>query len=302
MSPPALVAWCPAKINLSLRVLGRRDDGYHELDTWFQAIDLWDRLEARRHERLDLSCDDDRVPAGPDNLVLRAARAVREHAPDPKPGASFRLFKKIPVQGGLGGGSSDAAGAILLCARLWGITLPDARAQEIAASLGADVPFFLSGGTARGTGRGDRIEPAPYLGDVRILLGVPPFGIPTTEVFAALAKRLTLPRTGVSVTRSSGPKCQGDNDFSFMANDLEDVVFPARVELRAFRDALLEVGARGALLSGSGSTVYGLFPETVDLAPVVERLRGAYSKWTIVATRAVPRGAFVAAPADTGVD
>ena len=300
MSEPALVAWCPAKVNLALRVLGRRGDGYHELETWFQAIDLWDRLEVRPHDRLELACDDPRVPAGPGNLVLQAAAAMRELAANPKPGAEFRLLKRIPPQGGLGGGSSDAAGALLLCSRLWGVSLSPERLHALAAGLGADVPFFLTGGTARGTGRGDRIEPAPFLGEVPILLGVPPFGISTAEVFAALRTRLTPPGNDVSVPPFSGLKCREDNDFSFMTNDLEPVVFPARGELREFRDALLEVGARGALLSGSGSTVYGVFPAPADLAPIAERLRKSFAGWSIVATRAVSRGAFVADRVDGG--
>ena len=300
MSATPLVAWCPAKINLSLRVLGRRADGYHELETRFQAIDLWDRIEGRSHDRLTLACEDPGIPGGPDNLVLRAATALRETAPDGAPGAALRLTKRIPVQGGLGGGSSDAAGALLLCARLWGLELDANRVQAIARSLGADVPFFLFGGTADATGRGDLIRPAPYLGDLPILLGIPPFGLSTREVFAAFAERLT-PRAGdVSVRASFGAKYRGDNDFSFMVNDLESVAFSIRGELRAFRDALLEAGALGALLCGSGSSVFGLFAEGTDLAPLAARLGERFARFRIVATRAVERGAFVADPADDG--
>lgn len=295
-----LVAWCPAKVNLALRVVARREDGYHELETWFQAIDLWDRLEAAPHDRLELVCDDPRVPSGPSNLVLRAAEAIRALAPDPKPGAAFRLFKKIPPQGGLGGGSSNAAGALLLCSKLWGLAVPAERLEALAAGLGADVPFFLTGGTARGTGRGDRIERAPFVGPLALLLGIPPYGVSTAEVFGELRRRLTPPGIDVSVPALSGLNYREHNDFSFMRNDLEQVVFPARTELRAFRDALLEAGALGALLSGSGSTVYGVFPERFVLAPIAERLEARFADWSIVATRAVPDGAFVAARGGAG--
>jgi len=293
-----LVAWCPAKVNLSLRVVGRREDGYHELETRFQAIDLWDRIEARADERLTLACEDPAVPCGPENLVLRAASAMRDLAPRRALGAALRLTKRIPVQGGLGGGSSDAAGALLLCARLWGLE-PDAEVvQGLARELGADVPFFLFGGTADGTGRGDRIRTAEYLGDLPILLGIPPFGLSTREVFAAFAPRLT-PRGGnVSVRASSGAKSRGDNDFSFMVNDLESVAFSIRPELGAFRDALLEAGALGALLCGSGSSVFGLFAEGTDLAPMAARLGERFARFRIVATRAVARGAYLADPAE----
>ena len=295
MSGAALVAWCPAKVNLTLRVLGRRADGYHELETWFQAIDLWDRLEAVPGERLELACDDPRVPDGPSNLVLRAAEAIRALVQAPKPGASFRLFKKIPVQGGLGGGSSDAAATLLLCSKLWDLDLGPERLHSLAAGLGADVPFFLTGGTARGTGRGDRIDPVPFLGEFPLLLGVPPFGISTEEVFGAFAKRLTPPGNDVSVPVLTGLNYREHNDFSFMRNDLEQVVFPAWPALRAFRDTLREAGALGALLSGSGSTVYGVFPERFVLAPIAERIAKRFADWSIVTTRAVPGGAYVAA-------
>ena len=297
MNPEPLVAWCPAKVNLSLRVLGRREDGYHELETRFQAIDLWDRIEARADEGLTLVCEDPHVPQGPDNLVLRAAAVLRDLAPDRVPGAALRLTKRIPVQGGLGGGSSDAAGALLLCARLWGLALESESLQEAARSLGADVPFFLCGGTADGTGRGDRIRPAPYVGDLPILLGIPPFGLSTRDVFAAYAERLTRRADDVSVRASSGANCRGDNDFSFMVNDLESVAFSIRPELRAFRDALLEAGALGALLCGSGSSVFGLFAGGTDLAPLAARLGERFARYRLVATRAVGRGAFVADPA-----
>lgn len=182
MKGPA-TALCPAKVNLALRVLDRRDDGFHELDTIFQAIDLFDEIRIAPSDDLTLACDQASLACDASNLVLKAAMLLRDWAGGELPGAALALSKRIPLQGGLGGGSSDAAGSLRLCARFWELDPPAEALLEIASDLGADVPFFLVGGTARGRGRGDRIEPLPYIGDLPILLGVPPFGVSTAEVF-----------------------------------------------------------------------------------------------------------------------
>jgi 4-diphosphocytidyl-2-C-methyl-D-erythritol kinase len=291
-----LEALCPAKVNLALRVLDRRADGYHELDTVFQAIDLWDRLELRPRPgpELSMTCDDPAVPTDERNLVLKTAERVRTVVGGKLPGASFNLRKAIPAQGGLGGGSSDAAGALLLCVRYWGREMAADRLQEIGASLGADVPFFLTGGTARGRGRGDRIEPLPFIGPVGILLGLPPFGISTQEVFEGVRSQLTLPGNGVSLPLFCERKWPGNNDFSFVVNDLERVVFGRWPDLRRFRDHLLAEGAGAAVMSGSGSTVYGIFREAQDLDQVAGRLKVRFPDWRLLPTRAIEDLAHVA--------
>jgi len=281
-----LTVRCPAKVNLALRVIRRRGDGYHELDTVFQAIDLWDSLSGVPSEQLTLKCDAPDLPVDDSNLVLRAARLLSESV-EGRPGAALELNKSIPRQAGLGGGSSDAAGALVLCAQLWGLDLDPLRLAELAGRLGADVPFFLSGGTARGRGRGDRIESLPPLAPVGLLLGVPPFGISTAEVFGAVADKLTLPRNGVSLPRLLAHKWPEGNDFRFATNDLEEVVFEGWPVLREFRDALLEVGAVQALLSGSGSTVYGIFVDATGASEASRPLRSRFEQWTIQSTKAV---------------
>lgn len=290
-----LTARCPAKVNLALRVVDRRDDGYHELDTVFQTIDLWDRLEIRPRQGngLVMTCDDPSVPTDDGNLVLKAANRLRQSLAGPTSGASLHLSKAIPAQGGLGGGSSDAAGALLLCSRFWDRDVSLNLLQELAAALGADVPFFLTGGTARGRGRGDRIEPLPFIGKIGILLGLPPFGISTEEVFSGVRAKLTLPRNGVSLPPFCERKWPGDNDFSFVTNDLESVVFERWPELRRFRDDLLDEGARGAVMSGSGSTVYGVFGDSQDLDRVAGRMADRFPGWRLLPTRAIEDKAHV---------
>jgi 4-diphosphocytidyl-2-C-methyl-D-erythritol kinase len=293
MSGRELLARCPAKINLWLRVLGRRPDGYHELDTLFQTIDVWDELRIEPCSRLSLDCDDPALPVDRSNLVLRAAELLGERYPGRTGGARLTLRKRIPVQAGLGGGSSDGAAALLLCRRFWGLPASDAELAGLAGLLGADVPFFLTGGTARGTGRGDRIEPLPFGGEMPVLLGLPPFGISTAEVFSRLDTRLTLPGNGVSLPVLSAHKWPVENDFRSAVNDLEGVVFEARPELARFRDALLREGARSALLSGSGAAVYGLFGDDREQDSVAERLRGRFPSWRLVGTRTVQGAAQV---------
>lgn len=291
MSETFWVSLCPAKINLALRVIDRRPDGFHDLDTVFQTIDLWDRIEVRPAPCLRMTCNDPSVPVDQRNLVLRAALAVREAAGLPaERGADFRLEKSIPAQGGLGGGSSDAAGAIRLAVSLWRVDLAPDTLERIAASLGADVPFFLTGGTARGRGRGDRIEALPPLAEHSLVLGLPPFGVSTAEVFAEVRHRLTLPGNGVSLPRLSAYKWPGDKDFSFAVNDLESVVFPRWPSLKSFRDALRTAGARAAMLSGSGSTVFGVFTERAVALEAAERVGRRFEDWTVVVTRTVESG------------
>ena len=297
MSAAGLRARCPAKVNLSLRVLGRRADGYHELDTVFQAIGLWDEIDGTPAERLSLDCDDPSLPTDESNLVLRAASELRRAFPcaGARPGARLRLRKRIPAGGGLGGGSSDAAGTLLLLSRLWSLSPGPSDLTRIAAGLGADVPFFLNGGTARGRGRGDRIEPLPFAGDLAVLVGTPPFGISTAEVYRRYAERLTPQENGVTVNGFSyGRNLLRERDSSGGAvNDLEQVVFHEFPELRAFRDALLAAGARNALLSGSGSSVFGIFGDPVELDDATTRIPDRFERWTLLGTQSTPLGAHL---------
>ncbi len=290
MTPGSLTVRCPAKVNLALRVLRRRRDGYHDLDVVFQAIDLWDALQVRPGPELRLSCSDPALPTDDSNLVIRAAELLRRRLGRGDEGARLHLDKWIPVEGGLGGGSSDAAGALLGCARIWGLQPTAREMQEMAEQLGADVPFFLTGGTARGAERGDRITKLEDLGPLPLLLGVPPFGVSTAEVFRSGLARLTLPENGVSLRLVSPHKWLRENDFGSMVNDLEGVVFDQWPTLRHFRNGLIEEGALGALLSGSGSTVYGIFRDHHTMRIAHRELRARFTNWKVLPTRAVNSG------------
>ena len=254
-----LVAEAFAKVNRSLLVLGKRPDGFHELDTVFQAVSLADRLSFEESSALTLAVDDPSVPAGAENLVLRAARALAETA-GVKARAAIALEKRIPAGGGLGGGSADAAVTLLGLSALWELELPLDRLEEVGAALGSDVPFFLFGGTARGLGRGERVEPLPDIPPRGVVLVMPPFPVSTPLVFG---------RLGAPEWDGSAPG--GEEGGVPDRNDLEpaaEALFPA---LRAVRESLAAAGAERARLSGSGSTVFGLFP---DLGAASEAARG----------------------------
>lgn len=293
---------CPAKINLHLEVGPRREDGFHEVATIFQAIGLWDELDAEPDAALTLGCDVPGLSTGEDNLVIRAARALQARFDVHGRGARLYLRKSIPAGGGLGGGSSDAAGALVLLSRVWGLPAMPADLTALAAGLGSDVAFFLRGGTAVGTGRGERISPAPALGRLSVVLGIPPFPIATAEAYRALAARgerafpagaaLTPPAFGVSL-RGLLIKLGGENDFGPARNDLEEVVLEGRPELAAYRRELSGAGARLALVSGSGSTVFGLFDRDDTAAAAAADLARRWPAWRTLRTRTVDDGVRV---------
>lgn len=230
-----------AKINWSLRITGRRGDGFHDLETVFQTISLHDELTFRPAERFSLSCDDPSIPTDDTNLVLRAARAVTA------PPVAIELRKRIPAGGGLGGGSSNAAATLLAL----GGDRDDL--PEIALSLGSDVPFFLVGGTAYATGRGERLTPLPPMYGIPLLLVLPDERVLTKEAFARITRYS--PATGIDAYTKG---------FEAFTNDFEEPVFAMLPRLRALKSRLYESGATFAAMSGSGSTLFGAFSSEAE--------------------------------------
>lgn len=242
-----------AKVNRSLVVRGRRPDGYHEIDTLFETVDLSDRLSFSEAETLGLRCDDPSIPSGESNLVLKAARRLAAEAGVPARG-QVGLTKRIPPGGGLGGGSSDAAAALRGFSALWSVSPGADELWRIAAGLGSDVAFFLHGGRARGTGRGEVVTPLPDAGRAEwLVLVFPPFPMPTPDVYRALgAPELTAGGTPPNLSASVPGEFPDRNDLEAAAERL-------RPELAEIRRRLADLGARSARLSGSGSTVFGVY-------------------------------------------
>jgi len=247
-----------AKINLCLHVLGKRADGYHELRTVFQTISLHDtlRLTLTRHPGISLETDNPALPSGRENLVWRALDALRREL-RLRGGVRAELTKRIPAARGLGGGSSDAAAALVGMLRLCRRELPAARLVKLAAGLGADVPFFLFGGRALGIGRGDEVYPLPNLPGRAILVVSPrDVGITTREAYRWVSRQLTM-RERVSKLHSFCAlswSLQGG-----VSNDFEAAIFRRYPRLARLKQGLLRRGALEAALAGSGSAVFGVF-------------------------------------------
>ena len=242
-----------AKINLSLRVLGRRPDGYHSIETLFQSIDLADGISVDAGEgTIAIECDDSSIPVDSRNLVSVAGVLLAKRF-GVVPSARIEIRKKSPAGGGLGGGSSDAAAALVLLARLWDVDGSAEALSETAAEVGSDVAYFLTGGRAKATGRGERIEPLADEPETDVLLVEPPFGVSTAAVYAALADN---PPAGDSV------------------NDLSNAALAVEPRLRPYRDALRRRFPAGEI-SGSGSTLYALSPELAEVDRLARELPDA---------------------------
>ena len=256
---PAFTLPSFAKINWTLRILGRRDDGFHELFTVFQTISLRDTLSFEDNDSLELTCDDSSFPTDDRNLIIKAAKALQAQSGFEK-GARIRLKKCIPSPGGLGGGSSNAAVALLGLKRLWQIDISDHDLHTIAAELGSDVPFFLYGGTAIGTGRGECIEPVEERREQWMLVVTPDVAVSTKEAFARIgASSLTnvdLNRI-LRVCRLEAESL--DLRHSVLINDFETSDFDAHPEIKRVKNTLLELGAVNAAMSGSGASVFAVF-------------------------------------------
>jgi len=264
-----------AKINLSLDIKGRRADGYHELETIMQEVSLHDRLVfyPAPDETLILECDHPEVPAGPENLVYRAALLLREKT-GCRRGVRIVLEKHIPVAAGLGGGSADAAGALTGLNRFFALGLSVTELLPLAAKLGADVPFCLLGGTAFARGRGELLTPLPPLPAMGVVLVKPPFGVSTARVYAAYDER----PAGFSPDTAALLAAIERRDLPAVAEHLGNVLEPVTASMypvvRDIRRALLRAGAMNAVMSGSGPTVFGLCPDEREARRVAARLAG----------------------------
>ncbi|MBD0373029.1 MAG: 4-(cytidine 5'-diphospho)-2-C-methyl-D-erythritol kinase [Pyrinomonadaceae bacterium] len=285
-----------AKINWRLHVLGRRADGFHELRTIFQTVTLQDRLifAQSETESLALTCDDASIPVDERNLVLRAARALREKY-EVRAGARVHLEKRIPAEAGLGGGSSDAAITLLGLAHLWRIKTNREALAEIGASLGADVPFFLTGGTALGTGLGTEIEPLADVRAERLLIVKPRAKVSTAEAYKALKRpALTKEMSDIILSISRAEARLQDSLHEVLHNDFEPAIYALYPEIAHARARLIEQGASGALLAGSGASVFGIF----DNEEALDRARsvlGGEPGWRVFRSAAIGRSAYMEA-------
>ena len=279
----------PAKINLTLDVVGRRDDGYHLVETVMQAVDLCDRVTVRRTDKpgaVSLLCDDARVPDGPDNTAVRAAAAFFAACGLPNPGVEIGLRKRIPLQAGLAGGSADAAGTLVALDRLMDTRMTAAELCAVAETVGADVPFCVLGAAAYAEGIGTILTPLPSLPDCAVVIAKPLDGVSTAEAYrlvdrAALTRR---PHTGAAVDAV----CAGD--LAAVAHGLCNVFEEALAlpEVAAIGQVMREHGTLGCRMTGSGSAVFGLLDNEEAARRCAAALRRDYDE--VFQCRPCPHG------------
>jgi 4-diphosphocytidyl-2-C-methyl-D-erythritol kinase len=256
----ALRVRCPAKINLGLWILGRRPDGYHEIDTILQTVAHEDELLlAPSPAGFSLDVRGLSIPGPGPNIVERAWKLLEAEGHLPRgAGIRVRLTKRIPAGGGLGGGSSDAAGFLAGVNRLFRLGLSEETLEGLCSRLGADVTFLLRGGTARATGRGDRVRHLCPISPTWIVLATPPVAISTTWAYEQARNRLTVEGSGANLLAAAIARDDLDGVVEAMRNDFEDVILPRYPEIDELKRLLRSNGAVGAQLSGSGSTVFGI--------------------------------------------
>jgi 4-diphosphocytidyl-2-C-methyl-D-erythritol kinase len=305
-----------AKVNLGLSIGGLRADGFHELRTAYQTIGLHDviRVSVERGSGIEIRCSDDRVPKDESNTCHRITEKVMS-ALRVTGRVAIEIEKRLPVQGGLGGASSNAVAAMLGLEKALKKTLPAADRLRVAAEVGSDLPLFLVGGTVLGVGRGEQVYPLEDLPATACVVVTPEVGVSTPKAFAAWDRKLTVPGAsdrmiGLGRELSAwlsekysgaprGPRGRAENPLlelvrAGIKNDFEEVVFPEYPELREGKLALERAGARYASLSGSGSTLYGLFASKDAGGRAAARLRkqGWAAEATVTLTRWQYWGAF----------
>ncbi|MDR9857620.1 4-(cytidine 5'-diphospho)-2-C-methyl-D-erythritol kinase [Paenibacillus sp. VCA1] len=265
----------PAKINLMLDVLHKRPDGFHEVEMVMTMVDLADRLEmsALPRNTIIITSQAGYIPLDEKNLAFQAARLIKDRY-DVQSGVHIHLDKKIPVAAGLAGGSSDAAATLRGLNRLWNLNIPVHELQELGAELGSDVPFCVTGGTALATGRGEKLTKVDNPLSCWVILAKPPINVSTAEVYGKfrVADVKEHPSAGKMVEALQA------GDFGAvcgrLGNVLEEVTLKLHPQVSQLKEAMLKLGADGALMSGSGPTVFGLVYKESKVARIYNGLRG----------------------------
>jgi 4-diphosphocytidyl-2-C-methyl-D-erythritol kinase len=288
--PATVRVRCPAKVNLGLWILGKRPDGYHEIDTILQTVSLEDELLLETAPRgFALETAGLRIPGPDPNLVERAWDLVSGRAGGR--GVRVRLTKRIPIGAGLGGGSSDAAGFLAGADRLFGLGLSSAELSDFSMRLGSDVTFFLKGGTARATGRGERMRHLGPIPPCWLVLVTPPVAISTTWAYGRVRKDLTRWESRASILEAAVASRDWNAIASSMHNVFEDVVLPEYPSLAELKRAVSAGGALKVLLAGSGSSLFAVAREYEEAVTIAGGMRDHGAEARVV--RALERGVTV---------
>jgi len=275
-----------AKINVVLAVLGKRPDGYHNLETIFQAISLHDTLEFLPSDELTLNCEHLSDVPRESNLVWKAAQLLSVFCSG-RQGAGITLKKRIPSGAGLGGGSSNAAATLLALCRLWQLDLPGSDLLSLAAELGSDVPFFLMGGTVLGSGRGEKLRRLQDLPPQNLVVVFPGVHVSTAEAYGTLNLGLTSVTEDNRIQRFCGQIEKNQNFLAGIFNDFEASVLPAYPPVKEAGEFLRRNGAAAVLLSGSGSAVFGFF--TSEESAFAASRAAAPESWRVFPAKTLSR-------------
>jgi 4-diphosphocytidyl-2-C-methyl-D-erythritol kinase len=260
-----------AKVNLYLKVLDRRPDGYHNIETVFHSISLSDTLTlSRRESGFTISCASPDVPLDENNLALLAAKRLLGEG---RGGVHIDIEKRIPVAAGLGGGSADAAASLVGVNLLFDLGLSDADLMGAAAELGSDVPFMLSGGCALGEGRGEKLTPLKCLPRLPVVVVAPPVGVSTRWAYESLRSGLTSGGSRGNIIADARRTGAVESVNSLLYNDFEALVFERHPLILGIKEGLQSDGAAGALMSGSGSAVFGIFEKDGDAEMSIARFK-----------------------------
>lgn len=280
----ALQLLSPSKINLYLNVLYKREDGFHEIETLFERINLCDTLSfSKTSADIRLSVDTKSLPTNADNIIFKTAALLKDRFRIAA-GVRIHLNKRIPISAGLGGGSGNAATTLLALNRLWKLKLSNAQVLRIASELGSDVAFFILRATnAIGTGRGEKLKKISLGAKKRwYCLIKPPFGISTKEAYGRLSRlRLTQPTTDVKMLIRSIQKGDAKSLAGLLNNSLELVLNNRVTEIKNIKEKLMFNGAKAALMSGSGSTVFGLYESKPKAEQAARKLRKINKTWQV---------------------
>lgn len=265
----------PAKINLSLDVLHKREDGYHEVEMVMTMVDLADRIEMQELPRdtIIISSQAGYIPLDEKNLAFQAARLIKDKY-EVKHGVYIHLDKKIPVAAGLAGGSSDAAATLRGLNRLWQLNIPERDLQELGSELGSDVPFCISGGTAVARGRGEKLEPIDSPPQCWVILAKPPINVSTSEIYGKLVAKEILKSPSTPAILEAIRSKDFDKLCDGLGNVLEEVTLKLYPEVRHLKECMQRLGADGVLMSGSGPTVFGLVSKEAKVPRIYNGLRG----------------------------
>lgn len=265
----------PAKINLLLDVLRKREDGYHEVEMIMTMVDLADRLEMEPLSRdtIIISSQVGYIPLDEKNLAFQAARLIKERY-NVRQGVYIHLDKKIPVAAGLAGGSSDAAATLRGLNRLWGLNIPEQELCQLGAELGSDVPFCVTGGTAIARGRGEQLEPIYQPPQCWVVLAKPPINVSTADVYGKFRVEHIKQHPSIAAMNAALASGSFAQMCAQLGNVLESVTLNMYPEVLQLKESMLKLGADGVLMSGSGPTVFGLVSKEAKLPRIYNGLRG----------------------------